>query len=46
MRDFTTGDVRSQLIAFSLPIVAGDFLFSLYYVIDAVWVGRGVSGAI
>jgi len=40
MRNFTTGSIRRQLIAFSVPIVLADLLQSLYNVIDAFWVGR------
>lgn len=40
MKDFTEGKIAKQLITFSLPIILGDFLQSLYLVIDAVWVGR------
>lgn len=40
MRDFTKGSVLKHLLAFALPIILGDFLFSLYNVIDAIWVGK------
>jgi putative MATE family efflux protein len=40
MRDFTQGSISKHLISFSLPIIIGDFLISIYYVIDAIWVGR------
>jgi putative MATE family efflux protein len=40
MRDFTKGNVLRQLFVFSLPIVAGNLLLSLYNVIDAMWVGK------
>ncbi|MBN1794052.1 MAG: MATE family efflux transporter [Candidatus Omnitrophica bacterium] len=40
MQNFTHGNITKQLFLFSLPIIAGDILQSLYHVIDAVWVGR------
>ena len=40
MRNFTKGSILKHLFVFSLPIIAGDILRSLYIVIDAIWVGR------
>jgi len=40
VKDFTEGRITRQLITFSFPIILGNFLQSLYLVIDAVWVGK------
>ena len=43
MRDFTRGSVLSHIVAFSLPIIVGDILQTLYILIDAMWVGKLVG---
>lgn len=43
--DFTRGNITTQLILFSLPLVAGELLQSLYNSVDALVVGNFVSDA-
>lgn len=38
--DFTEGSVYKELIAFSLPLLTGNLLLQLYFIADAVIVGR------
>lgn len=40
MKDFTQGRVGRQIILFSLPIIAGNFVMQLYQIIDSAIVGR------
>jgi putative MATE family efflux protein len=40
MRDFTEGNIYKQVIAFSLPLLAGNFLQFFYSIIDSIIVGR------
>lgn len=40
MRDFTKGNITKHLISFSLPLIVGDLLQSVYLIVDAVWVGK------
>ncbi len=41
--DFTTGNITTQLIAFSIPLVFGELLQNLYHSVDAWVVGNMVS---
>ncbi len=43
MRDFTKGNIVNGLVSFSLPIIFGDLLQSVYLLVDAIWVGRLVG---
>lgn len=38
--DFTSGNIQRQLLAFTLPMLAGNALQALYNTVDSVWVGR------
>lgn len=40
MKDFTSGNIARQLIDFSLPIMLGNVLMSVYGIINLIWVGR------
>lgn len=40
MRDFTSGRIGRQIILFSLPIIAGNFLMQLYQIVDCAIVGQ------
>ena len=40
MQDFTEGKIFKKIVLFTLPIIIGDILQSIYIVIDAIWVGR------
>ena len=40
MQDFTEGNIGKQVIRFSTMLMVGNLLFSLYGVINMVWVGR------
>jgi len=39
-RDMTTGSIPRHLVAFSLPMLAGNALQTAYSFINAIWVGR------
>jgi putative MATE family efflux protein len=38
--DFTTGNIPKQLITFSIPMLLGNILQTLYTTVDSIWVGR------
>ncbi len=40
MQDFTEGNITKQVIHFSLPIMFGNLLLSIYGIINLIWVGR------
>ncbi|PKN17264.1 MAG: hypothetical protein CVU71_17190 [Deltaproteobacteria bacterium HGW-Deltaproteobacteria-6] len=40
MKDFTEGNIASQVIDFTLPIMLGNVLMSVYGIINLIWVGR------
>jgi len=40
VRDLTTGSIPRHLVAFSLPMLAGNMLQVAYSLVNAVWVGR------
>jgi len=40
VRDFTEGRIARQVIDFTLPIMAGNVLMSVYGIINMIWVGR------
>ena len=40
MRDFTEGNIAKQVIDFTLPIMLGNVLMSVYGIINLIWVGR------
>jgi putative MATE family efflux protein len=40
MQDFTEGRIARQVISFSMPIMFGNFLLSIYGIINLIWVGR------
>ena len=40
MQDFTEGNITRQVIHFSLPIMFGNLLLSVYGIINMIWVGR------
>ena len=40
MQDFTQGNITRQVIHFSLPIMVGNMLLSVYGIINMIWVGR------
>ena len=42
-RDLTNGAITKELILFSLPMMAGNFLQQLYNIADTVIVGRVVG---
>lgn len=44
MKDFTSGNITKQIITFSLPMLIGSLFQQLYSMVDAVVVGRYVSG--
>ena len=39
-RDLTTGSIPRHLLAFSLPMLAGNVLQTAYSLVNAVWVGK------
>ncbi len=39
-RDFTSGDIRKALVAFALPMMAGNLLQQLYNIVDTLIVGQ------
>jgi len=40
MQDFTEGNIAKQVIDFTLPIMLGNVLMSVYGIINMIWVGR------
>ncbi|MDR1664965.1 MAG: MATE family efflux transporter [Clostridiales bacterium] len=44
MKDFTRGNITRQIILFSIPMLIGNVFQQLYSMVDAVVVGRFVSG--
>ena len=40
MQDFTEGNIARQVIDFTLPIMLGNVLMSVYGIINMIWVGR------
>ena len=40
MQDFTEGNIGKQVINFSTPLIFGNLLFSVYGIINMIWVGR------
>lgn len=40
MKDFTEGNIAGQVIDFTLPIMLGNVLMSVYGIINMIWVGR------
>jgi putative MATE family efflux protein len=40
LKDFTEGNIARQVIDFSLPIMLGNVLMSIYGIINMIWVGR------
>lgn len=40
MQDFTEGKIAKQVIDFTLPIMLGNVLMSVYGIINLIWVGR------
>lgn len=40
MQDFTEGNIARQVIDFTMPIMLGNFLMSIYGIINLIWVGR------
>jgi len=40
MQDFTEGNIAKQIIDFTLPIMLGNVLMSVYGIINLIWVGR------
>jgi putative MATE family efflux protein len=45
MTDFTTGSITKQLLLFSLPMLLGNLFQQVYSMVDAMVVGRYVSGS-
>jgi putative MATE family efflux protein len=44
MKDFTSGKISKPLMAFAVPMLLGNLFQQLYNIVDAVVVGRFVSG--
>jgi len=40
MRDFTEGNIARQVIDFTLPVMLGNVLMTVYGIINMIWVGR------
>ncbi len=40
MKDFTEGSIARQVINFTMPIMLGNLLMSVYGIINLIWVGR------
>jgi putative MATE family efflux protein len=38
--DFTHGSIPRKLVAFAVPMLAGNLLQALYSIVNAIWVGR------
>lgn len=43
MKDFTHGHISSQILLFSLPIIAGNLLMQLYQMVDSAIVGQYIG---
>lgn len=41
--DLTVGSIPRHLIAFSLPMLAGSAIQTMYGIVNAVWVGKGLG---
>ena len=44
-RDLTFGSVPRHLVAFSMPMMIGNFIQAAYSFVNAVWVGKGLGEA-
>jgi putative MATE family efflux protein len=44
MRDFTSGNILKQILFFSVPMLIGNLFQQMYSMVDAMVVGRFVSG--
>lgn len=44
-RDFTDGDIKKQLLAFSVPIILANMLQVSYQFIDSLWVGNLIGAS-
>ena len=44
MKDFTKGNIAKQILLFSLPMIIGNLFQQLYSLVDALIVGRFISG--
>jgi len=42
-RDLTVGSIPRHLIAFSIPMLMGSGLHTLYSIVNAIWVGKGLG---
>jgi putative MATE family efflux protein len=40
LKDFTEGSIAKQVIDFTMPIMLGNLLMSVYGIINLIWVGR------
>ena len=40
MKDFTEGSIARQVVDFTMPIMLGNLLMSVYGIINLIWVGR------
>ena len=40
MKDFTEGNIARQVIDFTLPVMLGNVLMTVYGIINMIWVGR------
>ena len=40
MKDFTEGNIARQVIDFTMPVMLGNVLMSVYGIINMIWVGR------
>ncbi|MCL2055988.1 MAG: MATE family efflux transporter [Oscillospiraceae bacterium] len=45
MQDFTKGNITRQILVFAVPMLIGNLFQQLYSIIDAVVVGRFISGS-
>lgn len=45
MRDLTKGSEIKQIIYFSIPMLIGNLLQTLYNTVDSIWVGKGVGAS-
>lgn len=43
--DFTEGNISRHLLAFTLPMLAGNALQAMYNMVDSIWVGRYLGPA-
>lgn len=42
-RDMTAGSIPRHLVAFAMPMLAGNVIQTAYSIVNAVWVGRGLG---